>query len=95
MNMKKGLICLLIVAMLTLCVPNVAAAQASKQTDEVHGGYKLDATVGGQPTLLSHANHNVTAVNTSFDLFGGLATRYIKRDKPYRRRDNKYSTLEY
>ncbi|MGB8311729.1 MAG: hypothetical protein WCE81_07685 [Halobacteriota archaeon] len=52
MNMKKGLICLLIVAMLTLCVPNVAAASASKQTTNVHSSFAMDVPVKEQPVLL-------------------------------------------
>ena len=72
--MKKGLICLSIVAILTLCVLNIAAASTSKQTDEVHSGYTLDVPVKEQPFLVPLPNHNVTAVNTSVDLFAGLAT---------------------
>jgi len=44
--MKKGLICLLIVATLTVCVLNVAAATTSKYTTDVHNGQVTDA--GGQ-----------------------------------------------
>ena len=74
MTMKKGLICLSIVAILTLPVMNIAAASTSKQTDEVHSGYTLDVPVKEQPFLVPLPNHNVTAVNTSVDLFAGLAT---------------------
>ena len=72
--MKKTLICLSIIAILTLPVMNIAAASTSKQTDEVHRGYTLDTQVKERSILAFLPDHNVTAVNTSVDLFGGLAT---------------------
>jgi len=43
MNMKKGVICFLIVAMLTLSVPNITSAPASKQTSVTHSSFAMDA----------------------------------------------------
>jgi len=74
MNIKNGLIFLLIVAILTFCVPNVAAVSTSKLTTEVRDGYALDVPVKVQPTLVLLLSNNTTAVNTSVDFYGGLAT---------------------
>ncbi len=42
MNVKKGLICLLILTMLMLCMPNVTAAPTSKLAAVNHNGYATD-----------------------------------------------------
>jgi len=52
MNMEKGLICLLIVTMLTLCVPNVAIASTSKLATGTHIGYATNVK-GQQQTLFN------------------------------------------
>jgi len=74
MNIKNGLICLLIALILTLCMPNDVAASACKQTTNVHSNYAMDVPVKQQPTLLLSLSKNITAVNTQVDLYGGLAT---------------------
>jgi len=74
MNMKKGLVCLLIVAMLMFCLPNVASASASRQTTNVHRSFAMDVPVKEQPVLVLLFSSNVTTVNTSVDLYGALAT---------------------
>ena len=74
MNMKKGLICLLIVATLTLFVTNVAAAPANKQTTNVHSSFATDVPVKEHPRLVLLLSNNVTTVNTSINIYGQLAT---------------------
>ena len=72
--MKNGLICLLIVAILTICMPNVAAASTSKQTTEIHSGYVMDVPAKEQPMLVILLDDNATYVNQSVDIYGLLAT---------------------
>ncbi len=54
-------------------VSKVVAATKGKQTIEVQGGHALDVPVKEQPVLVPSCNHIITAVNTSVDLFGGIA----------------------
>ena len=72
--MKKGLICLLFVATLTLFVTNVAAAPANKQTTNVHSSFVMDVPVKEHPRLVLLLSNNVTTVNTSINIYGQLAT---------------------
>jgi len=83
MNEKKGLICLLIVAMLTLCVPNVAAASTSKLATVTHNGYATDARSQQQTVLairLMNDKGNVIStatVNQSVILGGSLCQKIL------------------
>lgn len=76
--MKKGMVCLSIITILTLSIPNVAIVSASKQTTNVHSNYAMDVPVKKQPQLvLLFSNNEKTAnttVNTSVELVGLLAT---------------------
>lgn len=74
LSMKNGLICLLIVATLTLFMTNVAAAPANKQTTNVYSGFAMDASVKEHPRLVLLLSNNVTTVNTSVSIYGQLAT---------------------
>jgi hypothetical protein len=64
MNIKNGLICVVIVAVLSLCTfNNVAAAPASKLTPDTHSNYVGDARGDGQQTyILATLNSNETKV---------------------------------
>ena len=62
MNIKNGLICLLIVAILSLCKFNsVAAAPVSKQTTNVHSNYAVYVN-GKQQTYLEAYLGDATAI---------------------------------
>ncbi|MGB8311955.1 MAG: hypothetical protein WCE81_08850 [Halobacteriota archaeon] len=64
MNIKNGLICVLIVAVLSLCTFNsVAAAPASKLTPDIHSNYAADVRGGQQTYLITTLNFgNATTV---------------------------------
>ena len=64
MNIKNGLICVLIVAILSLCTFNsVAAAPVSKQTPDIHSNYAADVRGGQQTYLITTLNFgNATTV---------------------------------
>ncbi len=72
MNKKKALICLSIIAILTICVPNVAATPTSKQTSEVYSSYTMDVPVKERPILVILLSNNDTYVNKPVDLYGLL-----------------------
>jgi hypothetical protein len=74
MDMKKGMICLSIIVILTLSIPNVAAASANKQTTNIRSSYAMDAPVKERPILVLMLSNNTTAVNTSVYFFGAIAT---------------------
>jgi len=74
MNIKKALICLSIAAVVTLCVPNVVAASANKQTTNVHSSYAMSVPDKEQPRLAIMLSDNVTSVNKPVDVIGLLAT---------------------
>jgi len=62
MNIKNGLICVLIVAILSLCTFNsVAAAPVSKQTTNVHSNYAVYVN-GKQQTYLEAYLGDATAI---------------------------------
>ena len=50
MNMKSGMICLLILAILAASVPSVVAAQTCKLATETHNTYKYTTDQQAQPT---------------------------------------------
>ena len=75
MNSKKALICLSIAAVLTLCVPNVAAASANKQTINVHSSYAMDVPDKTQTALVLALSNNKTVVGTPVDIVGALAAK--------------------
>jgi hypothetical protein len=63
LNMKKGLISLLIVVILSLCAfNNVAAAPVSKLTPDIHGTYARDLKGKQQTYLLATLNGDRTTV---------------------------------
>jgi hypothetical protein len=72
--MKKTLICLLIAAIFTICMPNVAAAPKTKQTTVVDSRYIMEVRGKEQPLLGLLLSNNTTYVNQSVDVVGGLAT---------------------
>jgi len=74
MNTKKALICLSIAAVLTLYVPNVAAASTNKQTINVHSSYAMDVPDKEQPGLALMLTDNITTIDKSVDFIGLLAT---------------------
>jgi len=84
----------LIVAMLTLCVPNIAAAPASKQTSVTHSSFAMDASVKEKLKLVLLLSNNVTTVIHQL-IFSDSSDSYERQDKRYRRRDGKDSTCKY
>jgi hypothetical protein len=74
MNIKNVMIFLLIIALLTLCVPDVVAAPAGKQTIDVHNSYAMGASDKERPVIALLLSDNVTAVNRSVGIYGGIAT---------------------
>jgi len=74
MNIKKALICLSIAAVLTLSVPNAAAASANKQTTNVHSSYATGASDKERPVIALLLGKNTTAVNAPVNIGGALAT---------------------
>jgi hypothetical protein len=71
--MKKALILLLIAAILTLCVPNVAIATTSKYSAAAHSKIVKDATAR-QPTIFTLTAPAQVAVNKSYPVYGRLTT---------------------
>jgi len=71
MNIKKALVCLSIVAVLTLYVPNVAAAATGKQTSY----YAMDVPVKNQTALVLALSNNTTVVGTQVYVVGALAAK--------------------
>lgn len=55
MSMRKRIISLSIIAILSLCSLNVAAALESKPTATIHGGYTTSATAQQPTTLVFYA----------------------------------------
>ena len=75
MNEKKGLICLLIVTMLILCVPNVTAAPMNKSITTAGGAHITDLPAAQQPTTLTLTIPSKQAMaNTWFDVYVHLTT---------------------
>ena len=78
MDTKKRMICLSIIVILTLSIPNVAATSANKQKTNVRSSYAMDVPAKEQPLLLLLFRNNETAVNTSVntsvEFMGMLAT---------------------
>jgi hypothetical protein len=75
MNILEGMVSVFIIAMLTLCVLNIAAASTSKLTPAttlvIYNGYATDATT--QKTVLEiMLSSNTTKVNEKVALIGGL-----------------------
>jgi len=71
--MKKALIFLLIAAILTLCVPNVAAVTTSKYSTAAHSKIVKDVTAR-QPTTLTFTAPAQVTVNKSYPVYGQLTT---------------------
>ena len=79
MNMKNGMICVLIVALLSLCMfNNVAAAPVSKHPTNVHSNNAMDVRGNQQTYLVAYLRNNQTAVtmavNQSTYLYGVLSS---------------------
>lgn len=77
MNIKNGLICILIAAMLSLCVINVTAASTSTPTTVTHNGYNTDATALQPHLVIFFVNNtreriSTAMVNESVIFCGGL-----------------------
>jgi hypothetical protein len=63
MNMKNGLICVLIIAISSLCTFNsVAAAPVNKLTPDTHSNYAGDMSAGQQTYILATLNGNATTI---------------------------------
>lgn len=75
MNIKRALMCLSIVAILMVSMPNVAAAKANKQTTDVLSCYAIDVQGKNQSALVLALSNNTTVVNTPVDIYGALATK--------------------
>ena len=74
MTIKKVMIFLLIIALLMLCVSNVVAASANKQTNDTHSSYAMVASDKENPKLILLLGKNTTAVNAPVNIGGALAT---------------------
>ena len=79
MNVKNGMICVLIVALSLLgTFSTVAAGPVSKQLTDVHSGYAVDVRGNQQTYLVTYLRNNQTAVamavNQSTYLYGVLAS---------------------
>jgi hypothetical protein len=81
MSILKGIGSVLIIAMLTLCVLNIAAASTSKLTPATalvtYNGYATNATIN-QTVLEIMLSSNTTNVNEKVTLIGGLASSPIQ-----------------
>ena len=78
MDLRNRLICLSIVAMLMLCVPNVAAASTSKLATGAHNGYATDAPSTQLVVTIMNQNGriiNTTTVNHPVLVCGNLAQK--------------------
>jgi len=71
MKMKTRMISLSILAILTLCLLNVAAASTSNPTTAAHSKIVTDATAR-QPTTLTFTAPAQARVNTWFDVSGSF-----------------------
>ena len=75
MRVKNAIISLSVLATLTICMFNsVAAAPVSKQTPDVHGSYAMSASDKVQPVIAILLSDNVTTVNGTVSIYGGIAT---------------------
>ncbi len=74
MNKKKALICLSIIAILTICVPNVAAAPVSKSITTTGGAHITDVRAAQQPTTLTLTAPSQATANVWFDVTVHLTT---------------------
>jgi len=72
MNIKNGLVCLLIIATVILSVPNVTAASVSKPAINMHGNYATDAPVKTQTALVLALGSNTTAAGKPVYIYGAL-----------------------
>ncbi len=78
MDLRNGLICLSIVAMLMLCVPNVAAASTSKLATGAHNGHATNAPSTQLVVTIINQNGrmiNTTTVNHPVFICGNLAQK--------------------
>ena len=76
MRMKKAIMSLSVIVILTICMFNsVAAAPVSKQMTDVHSNYPVDAPVKTQTALVLALSNNTTVVGTPVDIVGALAAK--------------------
>ena len=75
MNIKNGLVCLSIIAIVTFSMPNVAAVSAGKPAITIHSSYAMDAPVKTQTALVLALSNNKTVVGTPVDIVGALAVK--------------------
>lgn len=73
MSMRKKIISLSIIAILSLCTLNVAAALESKPMTTIHGGYTTSATAQ-QPTTLAFYAPPQAKILEPIPFFGYLTT---------------------
>ena len=72
MNIKNGLVCLSIIAIVTFSIPNVTAASAGKPAINIHSNYAMDAPVKTQTALVLALSSNTTAANKPVYIYGAL-----------------------
>jgi hypothetical protein len=65
MNRKNGLICILIAAMLSLCVINITAASTSMPTTVIHNGYNTHATAPQPHLVVFFLNNDRERISTA------------------------------
>jgi hypothetical protein len=75
MNIKSGLVCLSIIAIMTFSLSNVAAASVGKPAINIHSSYAMDAPVKTQTALVLALSNNKTVVGTPVDIVGALAAK--------------------
>ena len=75
MRVKNAIISLSVLVILTICTFNcVAASPVSKQTPDVHSSYAMSASDKEQPVIAILLSNNVTTVNGTVSVYGGIAT---------------------
>ena len=72
MNIKNGLVCLSIIAIVTFSIPNVTAASAGKTAINTHSNYAMDAPVKTQTALVLALSSNTTAAGKPVYIYGAL-----------------------
>ena len=72
MNIKNGLVCLSIIAIVTFSIPNVAAAPAGKPAINIHSSYAMDAPAKTPTALVIQLSSNTTAANRPVYIYGAL-----------------------
>lgn len=72
MNIKNGLVCLSIIAIVTFSILNVVAASAGKPAINIHSSYAMDAPAKTQTALVIALSNNTTVANKPVYIYGAL-----------------------